>query len=555
MRRIHLLVLVLFIAGGFAWGILGPSRQSLAVPPAVTVELAAGLLRPGTGHNGNVQVWVKNVPGPSGLGAYDLKVNFDPARIKLNSITGGSTSPFDQIDITHNLVAANSSGELKFNAFQSARPGPVGNVHVATVNISALTAGQHPFTPAAITITLADVQGTEAAGTAVPLQLQAYDPPVASFSASPTSGRVPLLVNFTDLSAGPATAWSWDLNGNGTADSSTKNPTFNYTQPGNYSVSLTAQNPQGADTKTVPAYIRAYDTPNAGFSADKTRGRAPLTVNFSDESTGNIAAWEWDLNGDGSADSSSKNPTYRYTRAGKYTVTLRATNPVGNDTRTRTNYIQVKKLKVKKSFKIEKDDDGIIVLPIDIGDLTDPDTAEKIKPNKGIKEFSGEVNFGQGMSMLGGRKGGANFNDPTMNNSAGKTSFSGSSKNQAKHDTETRIAKLVPRLTGAKDALIEIVLNLHSVVEGDEESDMEEEAPTSLFFRRGAARGRDSSNITDALFIAQYLAGLRNDSELNLLNAASIKPDSGNGDKVAITDALYLAQFLAGLRDSNFNFP
>ena len=36
------------------------------------------------------------------------------------------------------------------------------------------------------------------------------------------------------------------------------------------------------------------------FSANPTRGPAPLTVSFTDQSTGSITSWEWDF-GDGSS--------------------------------------------------------------------------------------------------------------------------------------------------------------------------------------------------------------------------------------------------------------
>ncbi|NIQ09984.1 MAG: PKD domain-containing protein, partial [Gammaproteobacteria bacterium] len=42
-------------------------------------------------------------------------------------------------------------------------------------------------------------------------------PPTADFAASPTSGTAPLTVNFTDLSSGSPTSWSWDFGDGGTS--------------------------------------------------------------------------------------------------------------------------------------------------------------------------------------------------------------------------------------------------------------------------------------------------------------------------------------------------
>ncbi len=63
--------------------------------------------------------------------------------------------------------------------------------------------------------------------------------------------------------------------------------------------------------------------------------------------------------------------------------------------------------------------------------------------------------------------------------------------------------------------------------------------------------------LLDALFIAQYLAGLRGlgegDGGVSAVNAATPRNDSpANGSEITITDALYIAQMLAGLRDAGY---
>jgi PKD repeat protein len=77
----------------------------------------------------------------------------------------------------------------------------------------------------------------------------------------------------------------------------------------------------------------------AGFTADLNSGLAPLTVNFTDQSTGDITSWSWDF-GDG-ASSTEQNPSHTYTDAGTYTVSLAVTGPCGPDTKTKKNYISV----------------------------------------------------------------------------------------------------------------------------------------------------------------------------------------------------------------------
>jgi len=73
-----------------------------------------------------------------------------------------------------------------------------------------------------------------------------------------------------------------------------------------------------------------------------------------------------------------------------------------------------------------------------------------------------------------------------------------------------------------------------------------------LKFMRGDANKDGKVSIADSMFISQYLAGSRPRTDLNLLNAASVKIDGENGDKVSIADAMFISQYLAGLRDENF---
>jgi PKD repeat protein len=79
--------------------------------------------------------------------------------------------------------------------------------------------------------------------------------------------------------------------------------------------------------------------PVADFSGSPTTGDAPLTVNFSDSSTGSVDSWSWTF-GDGGT-STAQNPSHTYAAAGTYAVALSVTGPGGTDTNTKTNYITV----------------------------------------------------------------------------------------------------------------------------------------------------------------------------------------------------------------------
>lgn len=164
----------------------------------------------------------------------------------------------------------------------------------------------------------------------------------ADFSASPLTGEAPLTVQFTDRSTGSPETWEWDFGDGGT--SSAKNPSHTYSRAGTYTVSLEAGNGVSSDSEVKTDYITVKEKPvvpvvEASFSANTTSGKAPLTVRFTDSSGGGPTSWKWDF-GDGTT-SATQNPVHTYSAAGKYSVTLRATNGTVSDDVTRSDYITV----------------------------------------------------------------------------------------------------------------------------------------------------------------------------------------------------------------------
>ncbi|MDD1647633.1 MAG: PKD domain-containing protein, partial [Methanomicrobiales archaeon] len=77
--------------------------------------------------------------------------------------------------------------------------------------------------------------------------------------------------------------------------------------------------------------------PVASFTAAPLIGDAPLQVQFTDTSTGEITAWAWDF-GDGET-STDPSPDHTFTAIGVYSISLTVTGPGGSDTRTETEYI------------------------------------------------------------------------------------------------------------------------------------------------------------------------------------------------------------------------
>ncbi|WP_410507017.1 PKD domain-containing protein [Methanosarcina hadiensis] len=166
------------------------------------------------------------------------------------------------------------------------------------------------------------------------------DAPVTNFSASPASGKAPFTVRFTDQSTGSPTSWKWTFGDGG--NSTEKDAVYTYNKSGLYSVTLTASNDNGSNVLTKTSYIAVSDalkTPVANFSASHTSGKAPLTISFTDESTGSPSSWRWTF-GDG-GNSTEQNPVHTYNKSGLYSVALTANNENGSNTLARTGYIAI----------------------------------------------------------------------------------------------------------------------------------------------------------------------------------------------------------------------
>ena len=98
--------------------------------------------------------------------------------------------------------------------------------------------------------------------------------------------------------------------------------------------------------------------PTANFDASPVRGLLPLTVNFSDLSTGDITSWLWNF-GDGSS-ANEKNPVHIYNKTGTYTVQLTVSGTGGSSSVTKENLIKVDSLKWNVPFTINMGENVIV---------------------------------------------------------------------------------------------------------------------------------------------------------------------------------------------------
>jgi len=164
--------------------------------------------------------------------------------------------------------------------------------------------------------------------------------PTIRIHATVVSGPAPLTVVFTPVIIGPYIRFQWSF---GDGDTSIENnPEHIYSAPGTYTVTLTVWNTSTLYSTSGTITITVIDPallPAAEFSADVTSGEAPVTVTFTDASTGAPTSWFWDF-GDGTT-STSQNPSHTYSPPGSYSVSLTVTNTYGSNTETKTDYIDI----------------------------------------------------------------------------------------------------------------------------------------------------------------------------------------------------------------------
>jgi PKD repeat protein len=198
------------------------------------------------------------------------------------------------------------------------------------------------------------------------------DLPIADFSISPTDPTTDDTISFNDASTdtdGSITSWSWDF---GDGDTSTQqNPTYQYSTSGDYSVTLTVTDDDGA-TNSITKVITvnqggsgdddddvtppgdddddsssgggsgssggggggipapSNQAPTAAATVDLNTGTPGLTCTFdasaSEDTDGTIVEYYWDFD-DGTTETTDQETiTHTFTNSGSYAVMLTVTD-------------------------------------------------------------------------------------------------------------------------------------------------------------------------------------------------------------------------------------
>ena len=163
----------------------------------------------------------------------------------------------------------------------------------------------------------------------------------AQFTADNTTPCLSESVNFTDQSYGPPTSWLWEFPGGSPASFSGQYPpAIQYSTEGVFDVTLTIGDGTDIDAETKTGYITVSGI-TTDFTATPTSVIVGSQVSFTDDTSCDPDSWVWTFPGGTPSSSTNQNPSVSYNTVGTYSVTLAASNGIGNDTETKTNYINV----------------------------------------------------------------------------------------------------------------------------------------------------------------------------------------------------------------------
>jgi len=151
--------------------------------------------------------------------------------------------------------------------------------------------------------------------------------PIANFVAgidAPSTACYLYPVQINDGSTSGANNWLWTTS-NGQS-SSLQNPTFNFPNPGTYTINLSAQNTLLGCSKSTSKRITVQSAPSPNFSVSPSSGCAPITVNITNLSSSGTFNWDF---GNGNTYTGQNPPAQTYTTNGNFVISLSMSSSSG----------------------------------------------------------------------------------------------------------------------------------------------------------------------------------------------------------------------------------
>ncbi|MEW6141546.1 MAG: dockerin type I repeat-containing protein, partial [Chloroflexota bacterium] len=203
------------------------------------------------------------------------------------------------------------------------------------------------------------------------------------------------------------------------------------------------------------------------------------------------------------------------------------------------------------------DTDNVAVVNVKINRGKNPGDGSTVQISGGVAAFSATASSAQATGMIGAFSGMefvgvrevAPYLNPTFNATSGV--FGVSNVASPEQPNNSTVVKLLMKLNGDKDTAYTFSVAFQSITAATGGANVPEDSAKTLNFRRGDTNGNGVVDVFDAMFIAQYIVGVRPASQINSVNAACVKHDTDN-DKVDIFDAMYIAQMVVGLRNNRF---
>lgn len=181
-------------------------------------------------------------------------------------------------------------------------------------------------------------------GFALSYQAMNYQSSITADFDIPDTICATYLYTFNNTTVG-GRSFEWDFFGNGSTNSTQRNPSFTFANGGSYNVRLIAEGCSGIDTVIKTIYVSNPGQNVVAFSSPHTTYTTNDVVKFYNETNGCVEDYLWRIepNRVTYLNGSQLNPMAEvmFDTAGVYTVTLFTTNSAGTDSLIKTSYITI----------------------------------------------------------------------------------------------------------------------------------------------------------------------------------------------------------------------
>ncbi|MHB1921759.1 MAG: lectin-like domain-containing protein [Chitinophagaceae bacterium] len=175
-----------------------------------------------------------------------------------------------------------------------------------------------------------------------PLTIGTY--PIAAYSTLPLcTGHDELFKDTSSNQVGKINQWNWNI-GNGAFVSGQKDPVFNFTKPGTYSVSYSVNTEQNCPSDTLHSSLTVNSSPVVAWNNPifSCWDQPVLFQGTQLDQTTRIQSWNWSFGDGGTAQ--VPNPTHTYSKGGFFPFSLFALADNGCPSDTLMGHLQIQQL-------------------------------------------------------------------------------------------------------------------------------------------------------------------------------------------------------------------